>query len=238
MEEIFIISCGFLFGFPIGSKLTADFYQKEAISRERAQILCTFTNNLSPVFVSGYVCTTLFHRTDWILPVYLCLYLPAFCYGMMQLLRHPATDEQLKKPASQFCICMQNVDAGIINSFYTLIKLCGYIILFSILSKCISHITFLPKPVLLFLNGNLEITNGITLLSQTSNTSEVQFVLMILFLSFGGVSGLAQTGSMLSDTDLSLKAYIKHKLLIVLLSTVCAIFYLLILSILRNGNIT
>lgn len=47
----YIVLCGFLFGFPIGCKLTADFYSSNYISREKASALCCFTNNLSPVFV-------------------------------------------------------------------------------------------------------------------------------------------------------------------------------------------
>ena len=52
-EEWYVIFCGFLFGFPIGSKLSADLYEHHRITRKRAQVRACFTNNLSPVFVTS-----------------------------------------------------------------------------------------------------------------------------------------------------------------------------------------
>lgn len=228
-EEWFIIFCGFLFGFPIGSKLTADLCSRNMISERRAQILCAFTNNLSPVFVSSFVCSTQFNHPEWIIPTYCLLYGPPFVIGICSLLKNhdnnPCYDD--KKKASRFRIDMKILDAGILNGFETLIKLCGYIVLFSIIVDIFRKCTFLPSIIQILVMGNIEVTNGIAILSEYSCDITLKYLLMIQFLAFGGLSGIAQTGSMLLPTKLSLKKYVKWKLLFVICSSIIPLFLLL-----------
>ena len=132
----YIVLCGFLFGFPIGCKLTADFYSSNYISREKASALCCFTNNLSPVFVITAIQEILQLPLS---PVYVFLiYGIPFLYGMsMLLLYHRTPSSTQKETASRFHMDMQIIDAGIIHGFETLIKICGYIIL----SVSYTHLT-------------------------------------------------------------------------------------------------
>lgn len=229
-EELFVIGCGFLFGFPIGSKLASDLCENGDISKRHAQMLCAFTNNLSPVFVSGFVCSSLFRHNDWILPTYLILYGPPFIIGILWLLifREKQTGIH-KKPASRFQINMQILDAGIIRGFETLIKLCGYIILFSIGVSMLSDCTAIPPFIRMILIGNTEVSNGITMLADFICTTDMKYILMIQFLSTGGLSGIAQTGSMIHHAGLSLKHYVMTKLIFVLCSTLLAAGYRLLL---------
>ncbi len=222
-EEWFIIICGFLFGFPIGSKLTADVYQRGLISYDRAQTLCAFTNNLSPVFVSGFVCNSQFGQPAWIIPTYAVLYGPPFLIGIFFLVRNKQTTIVAhKKSASRFQIDMQILDAGIINGFETLIKLCGYIVIFSLVVSILTYCRFLPSFVRMLLIGNTEVTNGISVLSNYICNTDIKFILMIQFLAFGGVSGIAQTSSMILPAKLSIKKYVIEKMIFVFCSTILA----------------
>lgn len=228
--EAFVIFCGFLFGFPIGSKLSADMCKKGLIEKERAQILCCFTNHLGPLFISGFVFGSQNPQPQLVLPTYLIVYGPALLIGMWLLLHTnaPACAPH-KKSASRFQLDMQIIDTGIISGFETLIKLCGYIIFFSIGVHMLNRITFLPKLAVTLLVGFTEITNGIVALAQSTANPAVYYVLAVLFLSFGGISGLAQTGSMIKPAKLSLKKYLKLKLLLVGASTLLALCYQLFL---------
>lgn len=112
-EKIFcllLVLCGFLFGFPIGCKLTADFYSSNYISREKASALCCFTNNLSPVFVITAIQEILQLPLS---PVYVFLiYGIPFLYGMsMLLLYHRTPSSTQKETASRFHMDMQIIDA-------------------------------------------------------------------------------------------------------------------------------
>lgn len=235
-EECFIILCGFLFGFPIGSKLASDMCENGIVPQKRAQLLCAFTNNLSPVFVSSFVCNSQFKRSDWILPTYLILYGPPLILGLLWLIweriRNPVqmvfVDD--KKTASGFQMDMQIIDAGILNGFETLIRLCGYIVMFSICASMLSQCSFLSSFIRMVLIGCTEVTNGIARLAQYPCDSRTSYLLMMLFLSFGGLSGIAQTGSMIHRAELSLFGYVKTKLCFVLCSMLLAICYVLFLG--------
>jgi len=124
---------------------------------------------------------------------------------------------------------MQIMDAGIISGFESLIKICGYIVIFSIVTEIITAtISFLvsePPILITFLLGNLEITNGIQLLSECDMTEYLTYILAIQALSFGGLSGIAQTGSILSSSGLSMHKYIIGKASLSLLLTLLAVIY-------------
>ena len=230
-REWFIIFCGMLFGFPIGSKLTADIYKSGYTTEERAKILCAFTNNMSPAFVSSYVCSNILKNSAYTLPMFIMLYGPPFIIGCFRLSRAPIEQNTHKKSASRFQLDMQIIDAGIVSSFVTLIKLCGYIVIFSITADLFLHIRFLPNPIKYLMVGLTEVTNGIAQLSYIAYPERTKILMAVLFLSLGGLSGLAQTNSMLSDGGLPIKNYIYSKLLY----AACSV--LLCLCILFLGDI-
>lgn len=210
--EWYIIFCGFLFGFPIGSKLTADIYHDGKISKKNASILCCFTNNLSPVFVTTAVSSMLGLAVSPVL--YLVLYGIPFCYGIISLVLFGEKAPIQKNAASGFNLNMQIVDAGIINGFETLIRICGYIMMFSILSEFIKTLPFHNTTVSLLLTGITEVTNGISCLAEYSCNDAVKYLFAILFLSWNGISGLFQTASILAKTDLSVRQYMKKKIVL------------------------
>ena len=112
-EEWYVIFCGFLFGFPIGSKLSADLYEHHRIAKKRAQILACFTNNLSPVFVTSVLVNQLHFSS--VVPFFLLLYGIPLCI-CLALLSFIKTERFVhEKKASRFQLNMQIVDAGIIN---------------------------------------------------------------------------------------------------------------------------
>lgn len=214
-EECYIILCGFLFGFPIGSKLASDLYRQHRISRERAQILCVFTNNLSPVFVTAALHEILHLNVG--ISFYLLVYGIPFVYGIV-LLAQTKTKEPYKQKntASRFQMNMQIVDAGIINGFETLLKICGYIMMFSILAQMLQSFPWRLTLIPIFITGCMEVTNGIAMLGSSNIAYRLKYLLALFFLSLNGISGLFQTASILSNTDLSMRNYCKHKLRIVL----------------------
>jgi hypothetical protein len=211
--EWFVILCGLCFGFPIGSKLTADIYSRGYTTKKRAQILSGFANNMSPAFVSTFVCTSVLGHPDLILPMYGILYGPPVIIGCLMLFLAESETASHKKTASRFRIDMQIIDAGITNSFLTLMKLCGYIVMFSITADLILHIRVLPAGLRTILVGLTEVTNGIAQLSFQTYPDSVNILLSVLFLSLGGISGIAQTNAMLAPSGLPIRNYIRFKLL-------------------------
>ena len=226
-EEWYVIFCGFLFGFPIGSKLSADLYEHHRIVKKRAQILACFTNNLSPVFVTSILVNQLHFSS--VVPFFLLLYgIPlCICLALLSFIKPERFVHE--KKASRFQLNMQIVDAGIINGFETLIKICGYIMMFSIFAEIAQSIPYGSSFPKLVLTGCLEVTNGISALSQFSCNHFQKYLLTVLFLALNGISGLFQTASLLSVSNLSIKQYLKMKLL--LIAAIMAIAPLLFLRL-------
>ena len=51
----FAIIAGFLCGYPMGAKVTADLLRQERISKAEGQYLLSFCNNTSPMFIISYI---------------------------------------------------------------------------------------------------------------------------------------------------------------------------------------
>lgn len=229
VSEWIAILCGFLFGFPIGSKMAADLCENGEITPRQAQIICCFANHMSPAFVGGYVVTSVLRCPEKLWPTYAIVYVPSFvlCILMLQYERKKnPPGKNHKKPASGFDINMQIIDAGIQNGCETLIKLCGYIVIFSIGVSALDLFGHIPPRLKIVITGFLEITNGIAQIDNCHYSDDTKYILAIMFLAFGGISGIAQTGSMIKKANLSIGKYAIAKLLLSVVSALLAIAYL------------
>lgn len=227
IASVFTLLCGFIFGFPIGAKLSSDFYDSHLLTRRQASILCILANNFSCMYVFGYVIPNVINNNHYNNATYCILYavplvLAVLLFIIVFRLNPPVND---KKRASRFQLDMQIIDAGIISGFEALIKICGYIVLFSIFFKMCTQFIHSVSITELLIIGNLEITNGILLLSQQTLPLSVRYILAIQLLSFGGISGLAQTASIIKPAGLSVKVYLLGKLGLSLFLTLCASLY-------------
>lgn len=223
------LSCGFVFGFPIGTKLSADFYKQNLLSQKQATVLSIATNNFSPMYVCGFALPLLFASNLYHTATYILLYLTPLVIASVYLLLDGNFNHNTIPKTSTFRLNISIVDAGIISGFESLIKICGYIVLFSIITEVLTNIFtyFLTHPsfILMLTLGNLEITNGVNLLSTSNVAANLKYIGAIQLLSFGGLSGIAQTGSILSDAGLSMHKYIIGKAALSLLLTLLSVIY-------------
>ena len=148
----------------------------------------------------------------YMLPAILCIYLPPLFFAAIRLRFLKGTASDKKNEASRSQITFKIIDAGIMNGFETLLKLCGYIVIFSILCKPLSLLKNSIPFVSLLFGSILEVTNGISCIAGHGFSKKAMFLLCTTCTSFGGICGIAQTSSMISDTTLSMSAYIRDKL--------------------------
>lgn len=233
-EGAFVLLSGFLFGFPMGSKNCADLLKSGQIKKKEAEILFIITNNISPVFISSFILTQELNMPTRTAISYLILYLPPLLTGKVLLQRNLSLNKRLsintsanqiaeKRPASRSQINFKIIDAGIMNGFETLTRLGGYIMLFSMIASILQKLPIKVELALL-LTGITEITNGINEITDILHNANLQYITAIAFTAFGGISGIAQTSSMIKDTELSLRPYILTKLWLTLCSTLLAWF--------------
>lgn len=215
----YAIILGFLCGFPMGAKVTAELYESKKIDIQEADFLLCFINNIGPVYFCSFALPLLGIQNP-------SLYLPGM-YGIPLLygflLRHTLyahkfsphkSREVLTSPqASGLFVAMEQ---SIYTSVQSILMLCGYMILFNLLN-ILPHFFF--PGIHPYLAPFLEISGGLSML----NGELVLYSLSMLV--FGGLSCIAQTYSMISSTPLSIRKYILHKCI---LTIICCIYFAII----------
>lgn len=232
---------GIIFGFPIGAKLTADFYSIGYIDKKHVETLSALSNHFSLPFIITYAFSEQLGIHNHYSIYLVSLYLPSVIGVLIMLsLTKNGSDFQShnlsntdcltqKIPAQGFKLNMQIVDAGIMKGFETLIKLCGYIVLFSIIARMpqiIADKAIIQKPVFIdIMSSILEATNGINIICELPLPHTLSILLCIFLLSFGGMSCIVQTKSIFQSQHYNLKKYILLKSIMSLFS--CLIFIIL-----------
>ncbi len=233
-QSYFVLFAGTLFGFPMGCKLTTDLYARGQLSKKDASLLFIIANQMSPAFVGGYILAETLQLPQLSLLSYAILYLPSLCYGIAMLGIHkhpsrafaPAGSVVTKKSTSGVQMNFAILDAGIMNSSETMLKLGGYVMLFAVITgMCRHYLAHIPVMATV-IAGLLEITGAVSVLSDAIDSTYLKYVVILTAVSFGGCCGIAQTASLIHidpSTELSsMKSYISGRLLLAGITAVLA----------------
>lgn len=231
---LYCLVIGFLCGFPMGARVTAESYQRGKLSRREAELMLAFCNNIGPVYFTGFV----LHLFPVERPLLFLagMYLLPFLYGLV--LRYTlyrdipvqaclptanpsgrakrSEEKSGLHAASIFSAAagprtpslLEETQNSIVSALCSIASLGGYMILFNLLNLIPdillpSRLTKLET----LLGCVLEITSGLSRLPRS-----MAFWGYVL-LPFGGLSCIAQTYSMIRETDLSLGNYVAHKVI-------------------------
>lgn len=225
----FAVIVGFLCGYPMGAKIAADLTASGYISREEGQYLLSFCNNTSPVFILNFIVWKTLKNDRLLLPSLLILMLSPVIVSFFTRKRYlrNASCFQDKKTAlrQKGRWTFQDIDSCIMDSFETLVKVGGYIILFSVILTLCKSIPF-SIPAFDSLLPVLEITNGIVMLGNTELPFSLLYPSILALTSFGGVCALAQTQCMIQKADLPILPYFIEKLAAALTASLLGILYI------------
>lgn len=213
-KGIYCILMGFLCGFPMGARTIADFRERGELSYAESTWLLAFCNNLGPVYCTSFVLPLL--GRSYRLPYLFGMYGLPLLYGLfLRYTRYrslpPQASSDRVRPASSHLL--EALDDAIFAAVENMLKLGGYMIFFNVLSL-LPGLFFRDCRFLLPL---FEISSGLRSLQDSAP------LYTLLLLPFGGLCCLAQTGSCIRRTDLSLGRYLLHK---VILTVLTAIYYL------------
>ena len=215
------ILMGFLCGFPMGAKVTADLLKEDKITREQASFLLAFCNNIGPVYFCTFVIPLLKLREP--LPYLIGMYGLPLLYGFFlrrTVYKSMPSDSNIQRNNTKMPLSLlAAVDESIKAAVQSILMLCGYMILFNLLN-ILPH--FLLPDLHKYIAPILEITGGLSKLG----TSLPYYSLCLL--PFGGLSCIAQTNSMINGTGLSIKNYTLHKLI---LTALTVIYYFMVIYI-------
>lgn len=232
------ILIGFLSGLPMGAKSTADLVTENKINRGEAQFLLSMCNNASPIFIMSYIAINQLKMPEIRLALFVIIYgssiLSAIIYRIYQNHSksiHSGTYKVSALTRSEYRserFSFDILDTSIMNGFEVITKIGGYIIFFSILAQIINEIgpsSGLYKSISI---GALEITTGIDQLCKIPMAKNIKIVLVSVLASFGGLSGVAQTKSVLGESGLSVKSYMFVKLLSAFVAMLLSILYVVL----------
>ena len=229
----FAVVGGFLCGYPMGAKVTADLLKKELITRNEARYLLSFCNNTSPIFIINFIVWKTFGQEELLFPTLAVLILTPLLFSFLfrRFYLHgkkffPEPDQKTLFTRSSFRFA--DLDTCLMDSFEAIVKVGGYIIVFSVL---LSLLDMLPVSQNLFLltAPSLEMTNGILLLKKNLQDPLICYPAVIGLTSFGGFCSAAQTRCMLDGTGLKIGPYIIEKLAAALAASLMAFLCLLFL---------
>lgn len=209
----FALVIGFLCGYPTGSKVIADLKKAGKISYSEAAYLLSFCNQTSPMFLISYVFYMKLKQPQQLLPGLLLIEgTPVLASFIFRRVYRPVIYKE--NTSKKYQISFPMIDSSIMQSFETVTKIGGYIILFSILLQFGRELSFNTPVFSQLILPSLEITNGIAILSDAQISSDCKFILATALCSFGGWCSVAQTYSMIQQSGLSICDYIKKKLII------------------------
>ena len=217
---------GFLCGFPMGAKVTAELLERDRITHREAEYLLSFCNNIGPVYFCSFVLPLLGRKLT--APYLFGMYGIPLIYGL--ILRHTAfrdigvhniktgSPAQIRTAELKSCelpekktvsgrMLLEAVDESIRSGGISILTLGGYMVLFNLLNLLPHILLGHSLPVLAPL---LEITGGLGMLQGALP------LYCLLTLSFGGLSCIAQTYSCIRNTGLSLGNYVFHKAVLTL----------------------
>lgn len=227
---------GYICGYPMGVKTIADLEDERLLSQEEGYFLARFINNVSPGFLVGYVCTELLRNSAAASAYMVILYGASLTYGTVTAIFRKNTGSRLtytkkaivqpdrnRKKSTHFSFLML-LDHTLEDSILQILKIGGYMVLFSVLTSVVYAISFLPDTARAMLSAVLEISCGAQQIALLSCPAFLRGILMTASLSFGGLCSAFQSYAFLQRTGTSLPEYIKAKAMI---SLIALAYYLL-----------
>lgn len=223
----FVIVVGFLCGYPMGAKMAADMVECGYLSQEEGKYLLSFCNNSSPGFILNFVIFKSLKRQELLWPTMIILILSPMIISLFTRkkidLYHQQKQMVIPKKAWDF----KELDRSIMDSFQILIKVGGYIILFSVIIV-LSRQFFSEKKELVCLLATLEVTNGIQMICNLNLQFELQYLIILALTAFGGWCSIAQTQCVIQKAGFRIFPYIIEKLAASITASLLGLIYLFI----------
>ncbi len=223
-EAAYPFIMGILCGFPMGSKITADMVKSGKLSVIDGNVLLTFCNNISPPFIISYMTGYVLgmdNDTGKII-IFIMLAGPVITgiitsrifphiNSLFKSRRSPNISHANPQSDSPLKSAGFSVDRCILSGVQNVIKLGGYIIIFSIICSLTSLIL---KDAFIYasVSGILEITSGLGAFTLIPLSLKKIYIVCVLS-SFGGICTIAQTLCMIQGSGLSIRPYIAGKLI-------------------------
>lgn len=201
----FVIIMSLLSGFPSGTKYISELYQKKLLSKDHANYLICFTHFSNPLFVLSTTMTIL-HSTKLSYFILLSHILANFIIG---ILIRPKEKEVIKDISiNETPPFSKALSDSILSSFQLLIVIFGNTCFFFIITKLLEKYLNLPPMMNLLISGLLDMTKGIQSINLFSINQLLKGILILTFISFGGMNIHMQVANLISNSPIRYKNFL------------------------------
>ena len=220
-SSFYIIIMSMLSGFPSGPKYIKDLLSKNYITEDLANYLIYFTHFPNPLFFLGTI-SKIINNNKLTIIIFISLILSNFITALI-----------IKKPKYNYIIHnYQNIkdfssiiSKAIIEALKISILIYGTSIFFYLISVILNNYLQLSLTNYILLNSLFDLTKGITLSSMITNKT-IKSIFIIILISIGSININIQIKSILTDTNIKYKNFIKGRII----STFFALIIFLLLK--------
>ncbi len=212
-ESSYISFLSMTSGFPSNAKIILDAIDNQIINEMDANKLLTMTHFSNPLFIIYTIGINILNNKKIGIIILLSHYLTNFIIGFLFRNIYQNNDNKKMityKPSLPFITILKK---SINNTIKISLNVLGIIIFFSLFVKTINLYLNLNPFSNLLLNGLLEITNGLNILSKVSFNIISKATIATFFISFGGISIHLQVMSILSKRNINYYLYFISRLL-------------------------
>lgn len=221
-STIYITLMSLVSGFPSGAKYTKDLLDKNLISVKTANYYITFTHFPNPLFILGSVNTIIKDNNLTLLILASLIFsniITSIILKKGEIKKHQPTTNH---PTRDFS---KALSIAIINSIKTIILIYGTSIFFYLIATILNHYLTLSTYPYILLNGLFDLTKGVFSTALLSNEI-LRCLLIILFISMGGISIHMQVKGIITNTKIEYKYFLIGR--IISTSFALSIFLLLL----------
>lgn len=211
---IFVMSM--LSGYPIGAKLTSDFYTNGLITASEAKTISSFASTSGPLFILGTVASFMFQNAIIGYILIVSHYLGAILNGLLYKNRGEASSAQLIEENNFDNLLSDAVS----NSISSILIVGAYIAIFSMIvdffydigvikfiCNTLENLHIPYKITEAIFVSFIEITRGLMLLSKCGINQTILVPIACALISFGGLSITLQSLTFLSKCKISALRY-------------------------------
>ena len=223
-SSFFIVSL--ISGLPANANLLRNYFKNNEISKEDAEKILSCSFFPGPMFVVGFVGTTLIKNTKIAFIMLLIIYASNLIMFLFYYKTLDASQKSVIIKKEPLFTCFKK---SIISNSKVMLMILGCLSLFNILICVLGYYFNLNGNLLSIINGFLEISSGLKSISFSNINTYLKYVFMTVTLSFSGISVLSQAFSLLNEYELNILYIIKQKIIIALISLLLSLltFYLL-----------
>lgn len=201
---------GMVGGYPIGAQIITQLYQEKQLTKQEACQMLLFCCNPGLAFVFGAAGTGIFGSVILALALECIVLVSSILIGIFFRPKSIVGTELRTEDTQQIGIISAFIEA-LPSCCETLLQICGFILLFSLLQFHIQNWLPTSIPTMLLLAA-MELTEGISILTDLSIPLHIKFILTAALSGWGGLCVVFQTCSILNRAQLPVRPYVIGKL--------------------------